>query len=391
MATENQEVFKDIAACIPADQVRRRSEAGRSFDYITARTVMNRLDSVVGAECWWDTYEIIDTKEVAGSNRPTWFVTVRCKLSVQVAGAVITKEGIGCEKHVDLSVAVMGGESTALKRAGVKFGIARELYGDGVACYDVDESLEPAPPAKQASPKPAPPAQRQAPPAQRPPAQAPAQPRATGPTPAGIPQAEATKARGAMGKFDTRRDPNTGKSMFAWIMAFEEKGCEKLFFRLRQWLKERGWPDRLDDLDPAQFQAAIWAVRQKVAVDLPSEGLPGIKPLSEEDWPSEETDAEFRAFLARLADFSAKCKTDYRAVINHAFGCMRAAGITKALAQIPGEGPDMVQREAHLFLANKQWPVYATSLIRRVGAELKPKRDAVVAKELATVGEGAFQ
>ena len=82
--------------------------------YIDARAVEDRLDEVFGPTNWWDDY-------VAAPDGG-----VKCYLTVVYPdGTVITKTGLAPNTDIE---AVKGGESDALKRAGVKFGIARYLY-----------------------------------------------------------------------------------------------------------------------------------------------------------------------------------------------------------------------------------------------------------------------
>lgn len=225
--TEHADIFRAIAAPIPPEQVRQRSESGRRFDYITARTVMNRLDSVIGPECWWDSYEILETREIPGA-RPTWVVTVRCKLSVQVAGACITKEGIGSDKHQDLTIAMMAGESTALKRAGVKFGIGRELYGDGVASYDDGPEADDAA-APQASKPTSAPQHKPAPQA---------------PAPVMVPPS-------APGNAKQYGPPQSGKALYAWARDNNQ------FEVIKNWGLVENYPARVVDWSAEQV-AIFW-------------------------------------------------------------------------------------------------------------------------------------
>jgi hypothetical protein len=84
---------------------------------------MNRLDEVLGPENWWDDYV---------SNEHS----VICRLSIRLPedGRVLTKaDAGGYAGMADEGDDAKSGHSDAFKRAGVKFGIARELYGDGVA------------------------------------------------------------------------------------------------------------------------------------------------------------------------------------------------------------------------------------------------------------------
>ena len=54
--SQHLELFAALAAPFEPDEVRVRPQGGRQLQYITARTVMNRLDDVLGPENWWDEY-----------------------------------------------------------------------------------------------------------------------------------------------------------------------------------------------------------------------------------------------------------------------------------------------------------------------------------------------
>ncbi len=80
--------------------------------YIDARAVMDRLDDVVGADCWKDAY------------RKEGNATI-CTLSLKINGEWVSKEDGSDDTDIE---AVKGGLSGAMKRAAVKWGISRYLY-----------------------------------------------------------------------------------------------------------------------------------------------------------------------------------------------------------------------------------------------------------------------
>ena len=53
---QHLELFSALASPFQHEEVRTRSQGGRTLHYITARTVMNRLDDVLGPANWWDEY-----------------------------------------------------------------------------------------------------------------------------------------------------------------------------------------------------------------------------------------------------------------------------------------------------------------------------------------------
>lgn len=85
--------------------------------YITAREVMERLDEVFGLGGWKDEYFRWDNG------------AVRCRISVKVNDEWISREDGTNEGQGE--VGIKGAFSDAFKRAGVKFGIGRYIYGAG--------------------------------------------------------------------------------------------------------------------------------------------------------------------------------------------------------------------------------------------------------------------
>lgn len=132
--TRFADIWQELAAPIPREEVKVLKKAGKGFVYVTARTVMNRLDSVVGPENWEDAYTPGDT-------------SVECRLTITLPdGTKVTKADAGAYAGMaDQGDDDKSGYSDAFKRAAVKFGIARELYGDGAADIRADEPAAEAP------------------------------------------------------------------------------------------------------------------------------------------------------------------------------------------------------------------------------------------------------
>ncbi|MGQ9735194.1 MAG: Rad52/Rad22 family DNA repair protein [Thermaceae bacterium] len=84
--------------------------------YVDARSVLDRLDQVVGPENWSDQYEVLYLRE--GEGEKARLCEVKCRLTV----FGVTKEDVG--EGDSLKAAF----SDALKWAAVKFGIGRYLY-----------------------------------------------------------------------------------------------------------------------------------------------------------------------------------------------------------------------------------------------------------------------
>ncbi len=143
--TEHLELFAALAAPFEPDEVKVRSQAGRNLPYITARTIMNRLDDVLGPSNWWDDYQPLEH-------------SVICRLTVRLPdGTTLTKcDAGGYAGMADPGDDDKSGFADAFKRAAVKFGVGRYLYRDGVpkfarekagARHDLAPVPSPSPPA----------------------------------------------------------------------------------------------------------------------------------------------------------------------------------------------------------------------------------------------------
>ncbi len=152
--------------------------------YITSRAVQDRLDEVVGVECWQDEYS------------PLPDGSMLCKLSVRILDEWVTKMDVGSpSEQPDEGDRVKAAVSDALKRAAVKFGIGRYLYRFPAQWCDWDAQK------KRFVNKPALPGQKPS----QPPAQA-SQPAAP-PSPAKITEAQ-EKWQTWLGTFPGREEVN---------------------------------------------------------------------------------------------------------------------------------------------------------------------------------------
>jgi hypothetical protein len=89
-----------------------------ALPYISNRAVQDRLDAVVGMENWRDDYQPLPSGSIV------------CTLSLRIAGEWIGKSDVGSpSEQPDEGDRVKAAFTDALKRAAVKFGIARYLYG----------------------------------------------------------------------------------------------------------------------------------------------------------------------------------------------------------------------------------------------------------------------
>lgn len=212
--TKHPDLFAALAAPFHDSEVKVRSTAGRQLHYITARTVMNRLDSVLGPENWWDRY-------VPGEN------SVLCELTIRLPdGTTLTKSDAGGYAGMaDSGDDDKSGYSDGFKRAAVKFGVARYLYRDGVPTF----AQERAAAVDSAMPG--------------------SEPHSAGPV------ATSTATKGVSAGTAVH-PPRTGKALFAWTKEQEQRHEVGLLKYLNGWAKLQEFPGRMVDWDAEQVSLA---------------------------------------------------------------------------------------------------------------------------------------
>ncbi len=119
------EVWRRLAEPFPQEEVQWRLEVlskdrkrALVVPYVDARTVLDRLDQVVGPEGWHDEYQVLADNVREAEGKRERVVEVKCRLTV----LGVSKEDVG--EGDSLKAAF----SDALKRAAVKFGVGRYLY-----------------------------------------------------------------------------------------------------------------------------------------------------------------------------------------------------------------------------------------------------------------------
>jgi hypothetical protein len=225
--TRHPDLFAALAAPFEHQELKARSQQGRQLHYVTARTVMNRLDTVLGPENWWDEY-------VPSQN------SVLCRLTIRLPdGSTLTKSDAGGYAGMaDSGDDDKSGYSDAFKRAAVKFGVGRYLYRDGVALYA--SQVEPGcaapdcrPHTEAAAVKPEPAASDLS-----------LQPHvADQPRPESIHPANASATAPA---------PRTGRALFAWAKEQDQRYGVGLLKYLTGWAKLQVFPPRMVDWDADQ-------------------------------------------------------------------------------------------------------------------------------------------
>jgi hypothetical protein len=221
--TQFPDLFAALAAPFDSQELRTRTQGTRQVHYITARTAMNRLDSVVGPENWWDEY-------TPGEN------SVLCRLTVRMPdGSTLTKaDAGGYAGMADQGDDDKSGFSDAFKRAAVKFGVGRYLYRDGVPTFVSSKKVVSGqlPVVSHAKPETAVPS--------------PSSPTTDNRQPTTSPSA-----------------PRSGRSLFAWTKEQEQRHQVGLLKYLNGWAKLQEFPGRMVDWDADQVsQAYTEAVRK---------------------------------------------------------------------------------------------------------------------------------
>jgi hypothetical protein len=224
MPTAYPEFFAALAAPFDPQEVKSRTQAGRQFQYVTARTVQNRLDNVAGPEGWWDDF-------IPGEH------SVLCRLTIRLPdGSTLTKcDAGGYAGMSDQGDDDKSGYSDAYKRAAVKFGIGRYLYRDGVPHFFGGEV--PSEPQHAATNQEAKWGHQRA---ERPPGE----------------QSQLPQDGNGGGQ------PRTGKSLYAWA-AGEDKKDDSLHLVkvLNAWGKSEGLPFKMIDWQPADVTRAFEAAQ----------------------------------------------------------------------------------------------------------------------------------
>lgn len=224
--TQYPDLFAALAAPFESQEVKSRQAAGgRPFLYVTARTVMNRLDNVLGPENWWDSYTPQEN-------------SVLCCLTIRMPdGQILSKSDAGGYAGMaDQGDDEKSAFSDAFKRAAIKFGVGRYLYRDGVPSFGRDGA---SPPVQQPQVEPSRTRDRDrnGDQAAQPQPEVAAASAAPEPVPAQAPQPSA---------------PRSGKALFAWTREQEQRYEFGLLKYLNGWAKLQEYPARMVDWDPEQ-------------------------------------------------------------------------------------------------------------------------------------------
>jgi len=253
--TRHPELFAALAAPFEPEEVKDRPQGGRQLHYVTARTVMNRLDNVLGPESWWDEY-------VPSEN------SVLCRLTIRLPNeTTLTKcDAGGYAGMSDSGDDDKSGYSDAFKRAAVKFGVGRYLYRDGVPYFGPPPCPEPATVAelmdRERRPVPA-----------APPANGHANGHVNGngkqrhdwPGASDPSNAPARKPNGTATTERASGPPRTGKALFAWVKEQEQRYELALLRYANNWAKLQNFPGRMVEWDGEQVAQCHAELLRKIA------------------------------------------------------------------------------------------------------------------------------
>jgi hypothetical protein len=217
--TQHPDLFAALAAPFDSSELKLRTQAGRQMPYVTSRTIMNRLDEVLGPENWWDDFVPLEH-------------SVICRLTIRLPdGTTLTKcDAGGYAGLADPGDDDKSGFADAFKRTAVKFGVGRYLYRDGVPRFSsditqtVDESETSAPVGTSATP---------------------------GAVPLSVPAPPGPRQND-----ESATVPRTGRALFAWTKNQDEKYDYGLLKHLSEWAKSQDFPVRMVDWDSEQVSQA---------------------------------------------------------------------------------------------------------------------------------------
>lgn len=246
MSTQHPDLFAALAAPFQPHELKERTQSGKQLHYITARTVMNRLDNILGPENWWDDFTPSEN-------------SVLCRLTIRLPdGQTLTKgDAGGYAGMADSGDDDKSGYSDAFKRAAVKFGVARYLYRDGVPSF-VEQGCLGQDTRESETPKPVKPPQR---------------PAATnGHSKENVewPKLHTNGTAVAVAPAPPPREsrdgsrPTTGKALFAWVRRQEERYQVGLLKYLNGWAKLQEFPGRMVEWDSVQVATALAEAERKL-------------------------------------------------------------------------------------------------------------------------------
>lgn len=148
----DKEIFEKLGKPFPARDVlwriqklSKKSQKGLAVPYLDARAVADRLDEVVGQNCWKDEYKPWHTYKTTvkedGKSIEKEIRSQLCVLSIydNERGEWVSKTDAAENSNIE---PVKGGISDAFKRAAVKWNLGRYLYKMDSVWVEIDEYRE---------------------------------------------------------------------------------------------------------------------------------------------------------------------------------------------------------------------------------------------------------
>jgi hypothetical protein len=242
--TEKQtDFFQALCAPFPESELRHHAVRGKTLSYITNRILFNRLDDVAGPTGWYTEYRTTERG-------------FTCRLHILVPDHedkmvwLWKEDGGGYAGMSENDNDEKSGYSDAAKRAGMVWGIARDLYKDGVPAF-MEEAQPSEPPSRLAPNNP-----RQSAPARQP--QAP--PR----------QSQPPRQQG-QGTYDNFRVPRPGAAVYRWICFLEEHFGASVKKTANAIAKNAGYPFKSTEWNEAQLEDVAWQLIDDI------KGYPGYQ------------------------------------------------------------------------------------------------------------------
>lgn len=249
MPTDQPEIFAALCAPFEPSEVKNRADGrGGRLHYITAKSAMNRLDTVMGPEHWRCSY-----RETAKG--------VVCTIELRVQGEWIAKEDAGgysdMEKKTrdgrfvpDDENTIKSGYSDAFKRSAACWGVGRYLSQDGVPDFGGEDHHQEPPQARN---------------------------EARGEAPRGHQQAQANGHRDPEPQRQERPHgaPKSGKALYAWANELSDRDAGRdVFAFLIAYGKTNGYPDRIVEWSEAQVANAYMVASLEFSLPLSGTGIP---------------------------------------------------------------------------------------------------------------------
>ncbi len=225
-------LFASLMAPFAPEQVKERpGSRGAILKYIDASTAENRLDDVLGPECWDFAVQPWGESSLIG------------KLTLTMPdGTKVSKSSVGSRAGMDEEDNdAKSADSDALKRCCFRFGIGRYLKKSGLPGFVMTELGMSAQDLAVLS--------------------------GTGhssSTPAGRPQQDyrdphpsnPPQNNGGNRQYDDSQCPTSGRALFAWAKTKQDKGVEGVIDFINEHGKKRGWSSRMIDWNEGQVREA---------------------------------------------------------------------------------------------------------------------------------------